>query len=196
MKVVVFDFETKDLYLSRKLGPGWVFKYNNYVGCDFEVLGMSYDDGEKSEYITDFSLIPSIFKDADLIVAHNAAYDLGCLLALGHEDLVDSFYGRTICTVIACKLLDSACMTYNLDFQSKKHCKSVKQASTMYDDVWHAELYPLTQKEQKLKDKIGGHWHRGEIPKTLKSRVKNWTYQNLKLIQEKEIQHCCRLCNK
>jgi DNA polymerase I-like protein with 3'-5' exonuclease and polymerase domains len=194
MKIVVFDFETYDPYLSkgangRKMGPGWVFKYNEYVGCDFEVLGMSYDDGEKSEYITDFSLIPSIFKDADLIVAHNAAYDLGCLLALGYEDLVDSFYGRTICTVIACKLLDSSCMSYSLDNQAKKYCKASKEAGSMYKDVWDSEIYPLLKKEQKEKDKCvkdGVVWNRGEMTPAKMAKVKKWTYGNLNIVQDKK----------
>lgn len=181
MRIVSFDFESKDPYLKRKFGPGWVYKYHNYQACDFEVLGMAWYDGTDSGYITDFSTIPEILDNCDVIIAHNAQYDMGCLEALGFGDLVKKYYGKTICTVMSSKLVDSSQMSYGLDWLSKKWLNIQKQGQELFQDVWNKCIFPLTQKELK-------EGRSKEIPQNKKSRVKNWTMENLDIIQEASIE--------
>lgn len=180
MKILSFDFETKDPFIKRKFGAGWPYMYHNYRFCDFKVLGMAYYDGHKGEYVTDFARIPEIIRQADIIVAHNAQYDLGCLMALGFEHLVDEYYGKCIDTLMAAKLIDSAKMSYSLDKLSQEYLGQNKTGMEMAQEVWKQEIFPLT----KIEEKNG----RGELQDNKKSRVKNWTMENLDVVQEANFQ--------
>lgn len=175
MSVIVIDFETKDPYIGRDLGAGWVYKYHNYQNCDFEVLCMAWYDGKKSGVCTDFSEIPCILAGYDTIVAHNASYDIGCLMVLGYESLVNDLYGNIVCTLMAAKLYDSSMMSYGLDFLCRKWLKTKKTTDDMAKAMYDRHVYPLTKKEQGINFRQPYE----ELSTQVKSRVKNWTMSNL-----------------
>ena len=91
--IFFFDFETYDPSLL-KYGSGAVFKYH-YPEVDFEVLGCGVIQNSKEEYIdftqdyehAKFCLLQEIL-GADILVAHNAAYDLACLKYIYRDELV------------------------------------------------------------------------------------------------------------
>ena len=175
--VISFDFETKDPYIDRKIGLGWVYKYHNYVGCDFKVLGCAYADENGSQYLTDMNELRKVIMRADIIVAHNLQYDLGCLAAAGLEDICDMYYGKSVCTMIAAILVDNSMMLHSLDACAKRWLNERKASMEMYQEVWDLHIFPLT----KIEEKSG---REKEIPKTKLSLVKNWTMKNLDIIQE------------
>lgn len=179
-RIVAFDWETKDPYIDRKMGMGWVYKYHNYQNCDFKELGCAYADGRNIEYLTDNQTIREVIESADIITAHNLAYDLGCLMSAGMEDLVHQYYGKAICTQISAILVDNSMMKHGLEECGKRWVGEGKVAKEMYQEVWERCIYPLTQKEMKEGRKI-------EIPKTKVSAVKNWTMRNLDIVQEKSL---------
>jgi DNA polymerase-1 len=116
------DFETKDEYLDRKVGAGWVFKYHNQLkniqDDDFKVLGAAVAmDDETPRFTADHKEITSLVLQADTIVMHNAQYDLGCLEVLG----VDTRKLKVLDTLIIAKLFDNRLVSYSLDYLSKKY---------------------------------------------------------------------------
>lgn len=92
------DFETKDPYIARGLGAGWVYKLK-VPTSDFQILGaallMFTDEGIIDDNSTYFTMQPKLgvtlpdliqkcISHADQgIIMHNAPYDLGCLEVLG-----------------------------------------------------------------------------------------------------------------
>ena len=178
MRVLAFDVETKDPFISRKMTSGWVHKYHNYQDCDFKVLGVSWYDGTDSGYITDFDQLPALFAKYDTIIAHNAQYDLGCLCALGMKDIVDKFYGNIVDTIIAAKLVDSSQMMYGLDYLGNKYKLTDKQSTVMAQAAWDSHVFALTKKEEK-------EGREKDIPTNKLSRVKNWVITNMDIMQDK-----------
>lgn len=85
-KIVILDYETKDPYI-KTLGPGWA-----YGGVTVVSACIHTDKGY--EYFTDNTDVLRICKEADTIIAHNAQYDCGILVASG-LDLSDK---TIICT--------------------------------------------------------------------------------------------------
>ncbi len=88
--MLVIDFETKDPYISRKMGSGWVYGIVN-PKSDFKVLGASI--AELETVIEDtYTGLPTYYTDPVKIldkamssvtwIMHNAQYDLGCLMYL------------------------------------------------------------------------------------------------------------------
>lgn len=192
-RIITIDFETK--------GLDWVYKYHNYIGAEFKVLVMGWYDGINSGVVTDFSKIPQVLKGADTIVAHNAAFDLGCLLSLGLKDLVDEIYGKVVCTMLAAKLYNSALSyskigpTYGLDNLSHIWLNNRKTSADMARQVYEAYIYPLTKKEEKERDVFFKEhnqrcpklntWKRAswwELSTVVRSKIKNWTMANLDVV--------------
>jgi len=135
-RIVAFDWETKDPYIDRKMGMGWVYKYHSYQNCDFKELGCAYADGRNIEYLTDNQTIREVIESADIITAHNLAYDLGCLMSAGMEDLVHQYYGKAICTQISAILVDNSMMRHGLEECGKRWVGEGKIAKEMYQEVW------------------------------------------------------------
>jgi DNA polymerase-1 len=184
MRIVSFDFETKDPFIGRKMGAGWVYAANNYQDCDFFTLGMAWSDGIESGYTVHSEEMRNILSSADYLVAQNAAYDLGCLQTLGMGDIVNKFYGKTICTVMAAKLIDSSRMSYSLDNLAKSLLGEKKLGHTMALECWDKHIFPLT----KIEEKKG----RGECPDNKLSRLKNWVMSNLDIVQEADYELVAR----
>ena len=181
MRIVSFDWETKDPYIYRKMGMGWVYKYHDYQNCDFKLLGCAYADGRNTEYLTDMQSIRDVIESADHIVAHNLAYDLGCLMAAGMEDLVDKYYGKSTCTMLSAILVDNTLMDHSLDKCCEIWVGENKASKEMYQEVWDLGIFPFTQDELK-------NGREKEIPKNKISRVKGWTIKNLDVVQEKSLE--------
>lgn len=195
MIVLCVDIETKDPYIGRKYGAGWPYLYHDYQNCDYKVLGIAYSKvkinalGEREtlvepKYETDFNKIPEIFEGADIVIGHNCQYDLGGIMALGFEEIVNKFYGKTVDTIIMAKLENSSRMAYSLDALSKALLNKNKTHDELVYETWEKGIYPYTKKEEKEQEK-DVLWERGPIKPTIASRVKNWTYSNLDVVQEK-----------
>ncbi len=135
--ILTFDAETKDPAIDLGLGGGWC-----YDKIGFKVLGFAYkiDDG-KEEYTVDFDLIRHLVNRADLLVAHNAAYDLGCLLSLGieHRDKA------VLDTEIMGRIYYSALRSYSLDALSEKYLGARKDNKALEDAIVEHRLMPMTK---------------------------------------------------
>lgn len=105
MRILTLDFETRDTGIKAKKGAGWVY-------ADFRILGAGYKVGEgPTIFTTDMNELKSEVEAADIIVAHNAQYELGCLFFLKmfpKEKLI-------VDTAILAKLYDNTYRSYSLD---------------------------------------------------------------------------------
>ena len=126
MKLLVIDFETKDPYITRKLGAGWAFGYN-VTNHDFKVLGAALKTHDnKIYYETNLNNILDVVKNHDTLLAHNASYELGCLHFLlkhcNRKDIDLKSY-KILDTKLLFKLHNSALLSYTLDSLAKKYLK-------------------------------------------------------------------------
>lgn len=158
--ILVLDFETKDNYLNRDVGTGWVFKYHNQLkdieDDDFKILGAAYAiDDEPAQYTTDFNLVRSLVEKAETLVMHNAQYDLGCLEVLGIDSkrfaapINDTREPRILDTMILAKLYDNRLHSYSLDYLGKKYLKVSKDNQALLDAAERLDLAPHLKKENK-----------------------------------------------
>jgi len=193
-KYLTLDFETYDPFISRDMGSGWVFAVNKVPGCDFRVLGCAirtYLD-EESEYLdlVDFEYrdsnimgIQDFINDADVLVMHNAAYDLGCLEVLG----IDVNDKPIIDTMIAAKLYKSSLNSYALDFLGKKYLKIGKDDG-MIDACIKADLFPYLKREltDKTRAEKNQEVYLREFDDKRTKAVGKWVISNMDIMQE----HC------
>lgn len=145
-KFLVFDFETKDPYISLGLGAGWVFPLHIQNALS-RVIGVSYclvdlDTKEMTsriyldldiqgnligteldEVYQNISKFSRLIQKYKKVIAHNAQYDLGYLLTLGIDIKDLEVYD----TKIIAQLYDNSLMSYSLDFLSKKYLKQKDQ---------------------------------------------------------------------
>ncbi|MCA6484066.1 MAG: hypothetical protein IM547_01535 [Chitinophagaceae bacterium] len=104
--ILYLDFETKDRGLSAGLGPGWPYK------GFLDVIGYSYSlDGKTPKWSTNIDLLHALVESCDVLVAHNAAYELGVLEYLGVK-YVDK---KIVDTLLLAKLYNNQRFTYSLD---------------------------------------------------------------------------------
>ena len=130
---VVIDFETKDPFISRKMGSGWVYGRDT----DFRVLGCGVKCGDDPSIWIDmlqnldegYAQLEGILSVATHVICHNAEYDVGCLKYLG---LYDKIY-RIRDTMIGAKLVHNALPSYSLDALSERYLGKHKTSSTLGD---------------------------------------------------------------
>lgn len=194
-KLLVFDWETKDPYIQRKMGAGFAFAIN-VSSSDFQPLGCAVrlHDGTTS-YITDWKQLLQIVKEHDELLAHNAQYDLGILKYLiklnpEFEGILD---GKIVHdTVLLYKLYDNTLMSYSLDSLAKKYLKAPKGHSHLIDIVWNNDLYPYLKKELKEKAKC----EKNGVPyirqKPVDKKLLDFAYANLDLLQYVDMQSVAR----
>jgi DNA polymerase-1 len=183
LNVLTLDFETFDPYIKRKMGSGWVYGMN-VPGSDFKVLGaslLSLNEGRKEidSYIANNPGMKDYIKEhinkAELLVMHNASYDLGCLSYLG----IDIGSIPVFDTMIAAKLYDSTLMSYSLDNLANRYLGYQKGNDLLAQAALDAGIYPHTKKYITEKTK-------GLDPSLDMKKVVTWCKENMDQLQE----HC------
>ena len=148
---LVIDFETKDPYISRGYGSGWVFALNHDKE-DFKLLGASVFDSRTgiTKYITCKKELRDKLFSCHTWVFHNAQYDLGCILVLFKKVpllVLESYFIYD--TMLMAKLYKQDMMRYSLE-----NCAEVlqlpckKMGSTLNDYVWNSGLYQRLKEEE------------------------------------------------
>jgi DNA polymerase I-like protein with 3'-5' exonuclease and polymerase domains len=126
-RVMCLDFETYDPYITRGLGGGWAFKrlasLEQALETDeFSVLCAATKSGTRPAEITALEDLQALLNRHDVLIAHNAAYELGILTLLGvkfdHLLVVD--------TLLLGKIKDNRLMSYSLDALAKQYLNSFK----------------------------------------------------------------------
>lgn len=190
--IPILDFETKDSYISKDLGAGWIynFKYDfnaDAKDLDFKVLGYStglLDVKNKKvidveyrdvSFFSEENLWPlrNIVKDYKCFIAHNATYELGCLLhtAMKEEDMKELIVYDTL---IIARLYDTRLNSYSLDNLSKLYLleKFQKNNDVLIDKAIELKLI----KEPKKK---------GYNIERFRKLVEKWCKTNMGILQEK-----------
>lgn len=160
LKVLILDFETYDFNLL-KFGAGWAFKIN-YKTYPFEVLcvGLKKSDGtsECIDFIEDYKkgkeALLSVLNNHDVIVCHNAMYDIGILYYLFPEEMSCKRW-MFIDTVLLARMvdqnIDSKLFTktpYSLDTLTRYwKLDEVKETSILTDYIWNSGMYAQVVKE-------------------------------------------------
>lgn len=154
-RTLVIDFETKDPYISKGYGAGWVFALNHDME-DFKLLGMGVWDSAtgKTEYIQDSESIKKILTDnIDVLVMHNGMYDLGCIKVLFKDapEECDKLF-ESVCihdTMIMAKLHTQKLHNYRLDSLCKEfRLESIKQSNLLADYGYDSGLYAQIHAEE------------------------------------------------
>lgn len=188
MTVLVIDFETKDPYIDKGVGAGWVYGIN-VKNSPFRVLGVAIKEDEKeSKYFEDrpmkkehLSFILSQYiRKADTLVMHNASYDLGCLDYLN----VDYSHCTIFDTMIAGKIHDSSLMSYSLDNLANKYLSHQKKSSLLGDAIWEAGVYPWLAKELTEQAKANKNGIEYVRTKPDQSKLDKFAKANMDLVQD------------
>lgn len=114
--VCVFDIETKDPYINL-LGPGWA-----YEGVSF--LSAGWDRGNGIEYGTDEREFFNNIARARTLVAHNAQYDVGYLVAKGINIKDKLIIDTQLLSFLYCNVIAGGHGLDNLAKQYLNGCKS------------------------------------------------------------------------
>ena len=130
----------------------------NTPNHDFKVLGcaLKATDWDKGIYIdlqtepNDIAKLESIIDCYDVLVAHNAQYDFGILLAMGVSLKDKLLFDTKIMSILHYNALQS----HSLDNLGKTYFKEKKEKKQLADAVWNSGLYPWTKKELKEKEKV------------------------------------------
>lgn len=150
MKVLVLDCETHDPGL-KKYGSGWCFKYH-YPEASFEALCVGYIDHEGNEGCIDTTNgqgkeeLIQLLSNHDVMVNHNAQYDMGVLRYLlrdSFDDICVSPSGKLEIhdTMLFGKLVNQQMMSYGLDALTKFYKVANKQSDILHDYAWKSGLY-------------------------------------------------------
>ena len=173
--LLTLDFETRDPYLSRGLGPGWTFAINYPEKHDFKVLGAAIRrPNGNTEYIEDLELVCQLISDYDGLIMHNAIYDYG-IIKYGCQlyDIPLPKHLLIYDTMILAKLTDCTRKSYSLENLAKHYRISLKESSLLSDYVYESGLYA-----QLKKQRTGKNFTKRPVEKQLL----NIAYENLDLI--------------
>lgn len=153
---LTIDFETKDSYISRQFGSGWVFNLNHNHE-DFKILGMGWElissEGNKSGYetnILDMMYILETYSDVPWVF-FNAQYDLGCILVVlkanygaQWERVYQEEFSKNLIidTQVLAKAHKQDLQPYSLDNCCKHWNLEQKKLGHLLDDyVWESGMY-------------------------------------------------------
>jgi len=181
-KHLVFDFETVDPYIDRKMGAGWVYGIK-VPTSDFETLGvaMKEDDGP-SRYVHTKDIQPNFDpKNYDYGIAHNAQYDLGCAHFAGWQVKDFPIYD----TEVMGRIFDSSLLSYSLDNLAERYLGVNKSNDVLIRAIQEHDLYPYFKYEEDARARCvrrgvpyNRDWGRHTEAKLLK-----WSKSNMKVIQ-------------
>lgn len=187
----VFDVETRDDFIDKKMGAGWVFSINYPDIGGFKVLGTGvYDKAfDKLYYQTDK---PLKITPSDVLVAHNLTYDVGTFIsqrAEGSKDTAISLLREMyrsgvilIDTIILAKLVDEHRMQYSLEALAKIYKVKQKDTKILADEMWNSGLYA------KLKDTVDRKVRNRPSKDSVLLKL---AYKNLDLLNPKIVKEYC-----
>jgi DNA polymerase I-like protein with 3'-5' exonuclease and polymerase domains len=148
---LVIDFETKDPYISRGFGSGWVFALN-HAKEDFLLLGASvYDSRDDTlKYYSNLEELREKIRSCSVWVCHNAQYDIGCVLALFKDNPTFSLTDCTLYdTMLMAKLYKQDLMRYSLEACGEHFGLAArKSGATISDYFWESGLYQSIKEEE------------------------------------------------
>ena len=181
-KYLVFDFETVDPYIERKLGAGWVYGIK-VPSSDFEVIGVATKDGDEPSRYTHTKDTQKHFnpRNYDYLIAHNAQYDLGCATYLGWQvkdrPIID--------TEVMARIYDSSLLSYSLDNLATRYLGAGKGDDALIRAIKENNLYPYFKYEEQSRAralKKGLTWKR-DWSKHTDAKLLTWAKKNMKAIQ-------------
>jgi len=179
---MVFDFETVDPYIDRKLGAGWVYGIN-VPGSDFDVLGVSILEDTKGNYIHKEAIKVHYKPTCDFLVAHNAQYDLGCAHFMKWQ--IKDF--PTYDTEVMGRLYDSSLNSYSLDNLAERYLGIRKDNTVLVEAIKEHDLLPWLQKEMKRKQRKGVVTYEKPPQRDWsvhsEANIIKWAKKNMKAIQ-------------
>lgn len=150
MRILFLDSETVDPGL-KLYGSGWCFKYH-YPEAEFEVLTIGYIDADGNEGCIDTTNgqgkeeLIQLLGSHDVMVNHNAQYDMGVLRYLLRDDfdrICASPTGKLLVydTMLFAKLVNQHLLSYGLDALTKHYKVINKQSDILHDYAWKSGLY-------------------------------------------------------
>lgn len=183
-RILTIDFETHDPYIERKLGAGWVYGVN-VESSDFEVLGAAVRTHEGEVYYeTNMERVNILVDSHDVLIMHNASYDLGCLHFIGSNCRNKHLFD----TEVMSRLYNSSLLSHSLDNVAKKYLGIGKDEKALTDAVWKHNLYPWLKREEndRLKAEKKGEEYTRVRPE--ESKLVKWAKKNMKAIQEADLE--------
>jgi DNA polymerase I-like protein with 3'-5' exonuclease and polymerase domains len=166
-KEIAIDLETRDTNMET-YGPGWPRKDGYVVGYAVAVEGwkgyfpVAHEGGGNMDKRVVERWIQSVLSLPATKVMHNAAYDLGWLLATGF-----TVNGRIIDTMIAAACLDENRFSYSLNALGFDYLKEVKSEDGLKRAAADFGVHP--KKELwKLPAMFVGEYAEGDAELTLK----------------------------
>lgn len=195
LEYLAFDFETNDPYITRKLGGGYPFaiNYPDYsdffpIGCAVQVLSiddkgnlkkitepeyieLTTDSMEEAKASEGLKKLKSLFNKYKNVIAHNAMYDLGCLLSLdiSIDDLV------VYDTLMAARLYHNLLWDYSLEALTERYLPGKAKKNNVLVDAIRANTLMTTKKGTPVKPTTA----------TYNKKAKTWSKNNMALIQKK-----------
>lgn len=148
MQTVILDYETHDPHL-KTMGPGWAYGLGERLCLGVQIRGTVVDLGTFITNENDINSGTNISNNSDILVAHNAQYDIG-YLCQAHRN-TDWFKDKLLVdTVILAKLYNNTEESYSLDYLSKKYLKLEKTTGTLGDIVLKHKLINCKDHTTKL----------------------------------------------
>ena len=156
-KEIAIDLETCDPNMES-MGPGWPRKDGYIIGYAFAVDGWkgyfpvahqgggNLDRGMVERWVRETLLLP-----ADKIM-HNAAYDMGWLMAQGFE-----VKGRIIDTLIAAPLVDENRFAYSLNSLGYDYLQETKSEQGLRDAAADFGVHPKKELWKLPAMYVGGY---------------------------------------
>lgn len=151
----VFDYETKDPYIGKKMGGGWVYKINGYTKNNSFIVGLGIYTKDNACFCreaflkSDKARICPDSANREVLIAHNLIYDLGWSLTKynNKEDAIKELRARydkgdiLIDTKILARLVDEHGYNYSLATLAKKYKVTQKSTDLLADAVYDTGLY-------------------------------------------------------
>lgn len=143
-----FDYETRDTYLDKSMGAGWIYALGYPELNGFKTLGCGVFRKEDNslEYVHE----PIEITDGTILVGHNLIYDIGCWLTQVCSNMEQAKHRLRemyksgvilIDTIQLVKLVDEHLMQYSLDAVTKKYKIKQKDTKILADAVFDSGLY-------------------------------------------------------
>jgi DNA polymerase I-like protein with 3'-5' exonuclease and polymerase domains len=173
-RILVLDFETKDPLL-KVAGPGWATGKQTVIGGSF----LPYVEEEvilhNPVWLESEAQIKELVDNADVLVAHNAQYDLGILHKMG----INIFNKKVIDTMLLAQLYDNTLNTRYKGMDPDMIGYSLKSLSMRYfNDRKHIDEIGVFVRDQGLyTDSKGKNIKTKDLGKCTK-----WAYENLDLV--------------
>lgn len=149
---VTIDYETKDTFINKKMGAGWVYKINYPEIGGFETLMVGFKSRYSNdiECLVDYSMRRYEISVNSVVVGQNLIYDIGCYLSdrtKSKEEAIAMLRNMhrngiiLVDTIILAKMVDEHMMSYSLSNLTKKYKVTQKDEKSLADACWETGLY-------------------------------------------------------